>query len=79
LLTWQLAPALLTWMLPVALPMVAAPAIIAWSSRPQQGSLFEVPSDGNPPNVLQLHDAYLADWSRFVAEGPATERTLVNA
>jgi len=79
LLTWQLAPALLTWMLPVALPMVAAPAIIAWSSRPQQGSLFEVPSDGNPPNVLQLHDAYLADWSRFVAEGRATERTLVNA
>ncbi|EEW24095.1 glucans biosynthesis glucosyltransferase MdoH [Rhodobacter ferrooxidans] len=78
--TWYSAPGLLFWMLPVALPMIAAPWIIAWSSRAQKsGGLFETPSDANMPPVLHLHDTWLARWSAPAAEVPATENTRLNA
>lgn len=63
-LTWQWTSDLLLWMLPVGLPMMLAAPLIAWSSRPQFGHLFTVPTDANPPQVVQLHDACLAHWQK---------------
>ncbi|HCY98822.1 MAG TPA: glucans biosynthesis glucosyltransferase MdoH [Rhodobacter sp.] len=77
-MTWQWTPALLPWLLPVGLPMMVAPVIIAWSSRPQFGHLFEVPSDGNPPQIVQLHDACLARWTKPAAADAVTELTGLN-
>ncbi len=70
ILTAQLAPALLLWMLPVALPMVAAPALIAWSSRPLRGRLYRVPDEAQVPPVVALHDRYLALWSQAEPSSP---------
>jgi membrane glycosyltransferase len=63
LLTGYLAPELLAWMLPVAVPMIFAPFLVAWSSRPQQTGLFAVPADLEQPEILRLHDACLARWA----------------
>ncbi len=76
--TWYLAPALLLWMLPVALPMILSPFIIAWSSLAQTGGLYRVPTDGHLPEIVQRHDACLARWSA-AAQDPATEWTRLNA
>ena len=69
-LTWVLAPGLFLWMLPVSLPMVLAPLLIAWSSRAQRGGLFTLPYDAKPPLIVQRHDATLAEWLQM-EEGEA--------
>jgi membrane glycosyltransferase len=63
LLTAQwLSPELVLWLLPVALPMVLAPALIAWSSRPSRTTLFTIGTELEPAPVTRLHDAVLARW-----------------
>ena len=63
LLTAQwLSPELVLWLLPVALPMVLAPALIAWSSRPSRTALFTIGTELEPAPVMRLHDAVLARW-----------------
>lgn len=61
LLDW-LAPGLLLWMLPVALPMALAPAIIAWTSRPSETALMTVPTELATPPVVAAHRAVLRHW-----------------
>jgi membrane glycosyltransferase len=60
------APALTLWLLPVLLPMSAAPLIIAVTSLPAgrgpQPRLFATPAELDPPPVRLLHDAVLARW-----------------
>ena len=58
-----LAPGLLLWILPVALPMIAAPWIIHRMSLPQQSGLFAVPQDAEQASVIALHDSVLARWT----------------
>ncbi|WP_434617777.1 glucans biosynthesis glucosyltransferase MdoH [Tabrizicola sp. M-4] len=57
-----LSPQLVLWLLPVALPMVLAPAIIAWSSRPSRTRLFTIGTERSPAPVMDLHDAVLSRW-----------------
>lgn len=56
-----LVPGLAPWLAPVAVPMIAAPALIAWSSGPG-GSLFATPADTRPDAVLTAQARILADW-----------------
>ena len=57
-----LSPQLVPWLMPVALPMVLAPAIIALSSRPSRGGMFLTPAEASPAPVMRLHDAVLRRW-----------------
>lgn len=60
--TQMVAPVLTLWLLPVTLPMMAAPLLIWWTSRPVLQAHFPVPTD-MPPPVVALHDTILADWT----------------
>ena len=60
--TQLLAPALTLWLLPVALPMLVAPVLIWWTSRPAAEGRFPVPEDRELPAIVQRHDAVLSDW-----------------
>ena len=62
--TYFLAPALLFWLLPVTLPMLAAPLLVCWTSRTARAGIFTVPEDGAMPQVLARHDAVLAAWAK---------------
>ncbi len=66
--TWGLAPVLLLWLMPVTLPMLLAPVLIWWTSRPASPQAFEVPEDAAMPAVLSRHDAVLAAWARVESE-----------
>ena len=61
-LAWWLAPALLPWLLPVAGPMVLAPGIIAWSSRPAGDGLFNTPHGARSSDLIAAHRALLDLW-----------------
>lgn len=56
------APALVPWLLPVALPMVLAPFIIAWSSRPSHSRLFQTPTERQPSAVIETQHLILTRW-----------------
>jgi membrane glycosyltransferase len=62
------APAVLIWLLPIALPMVAAPVLIAVSSRPRAGlgaaraGLFTTPAEIQPSPVIVEREAILKRW-----------------
>ena len=62
------APALTLWLLPVALPMLLAPLLIWWSSRPAATGRFPVPEDRLQPEIVARHDAVLAEWHKSTAE-----------
>lgn len=57
------APALVLWLLPVALPMLLAPLLICWTSQPAGAAAFAVPEDQDLPAIVARHDAVLAEWS----------------
>jgi membrane glycosyltransferase len=72
--TWWLAPKLLLWLMPVALPMLAAPLIISASSRRLPRRLFTAPTEGELPPVLALYRAQCSAW-----EGSAAARAAAPA
>ncbi len=57
------APVLVPWLLPVALPMVIAPALIAWTSRPGPGGLFLTPTELRAAPVMDLQAAVMRRWA----------------
>ncbi|MDV7271984.1 glucans biosynthesis glucosyltransferase MdoH [Thioclava sp. A2] len=63
LAAYLFAPHLIFWLLPVGLPMIAAPVVLWWSSQPSKSPLMRVPSESHPPPVATLHDAILERWS----------------
>jgi len=63
-LAMALSPGLLLWLLPVAVPMLLSPVIIAWSSRPAQGWIFATPEDRAPTPVMQRRALILQRWQR---------------
>ncbi len=65
MVTWAFAPGLLLWLLPVGLPMVFAPLILWWTSKPSRSRLMGVPAEYVTPPVVALHDALLARWTRI--------------
>ena len=70
--THLLAPVLTLWLLPVALPMVAAPLLIWWTSRTAGPHAFPVPEDTTIPPIITRHNAVLAAWAISPAAVPAT-------
>lgn len=62
LLIHFLAEHLLLWLLPVAGPMVAAPYIIAWSSRPARSLPFPTPLTLRRPALVIAHQALVTRW-----------------
>ncbi|WP_127901009.1 glucans biosynthesis glucosyltransferase MdoH [Solirhodobacter olei] len=60
--SWALAPELVLWLLPVSLPMMAAPLLIAWTSRPGARGLLRTGTEGTTPEVVATHDHILAAW-----------------
>ena len=67
--TQMVAQVLTLWLLPVTLPMVAAPLLIWWTSRPASPAHFLVPTDVPPP-VVALHDTILAGWTTASSSEP---------
>ena len=62
--TWHFAPALVPWMIPVALPMILAPVIIARTSRPgRSNAVWAIPAEAREPELLRLHDSIVERWS----------------
>ncbi|HVG46832.1 MAG TPA: glucans biosynthesis glucosyltransferase MdoH [Rubellimicrobium sp.] len=59
---WQ-SPALLPWLLPLAAPMLLAPALITWTSRPCGSWLFATPEELALPAVARRTGAIEAGWS----------------
>jgi membrane glycosyltransferase len=62
---WTLAPELILWLLPVALPMMAAPLLIAWTSRPGVPGLLRTGTEAATPPVVAAHDRVLAEWQEM--------------
>ena len=67
-ITQTVAPILTLWLLPVALPMILAPLLIWWTSRPSTGEVFPAPADHSVPPVVARHQAIFAAWSAPDAE-----------
>ncbi|MBD1203246.1 MAG: glucans biosynthesis glucosyltransferase MdoH [Rhodobacteraceae bacterium] len=63
-----LSPELVLWLMPVALPMVLAPLLISWSSRPSRSLLFTTETEITPAPVMRLHDAILARWDESLED-----------
>ncbi|TNC66825.1 glucans biosynthesis glucosyltransferase MdoH [Rubellimicrobium roseum] len=59
-----LQPGLLPWLLPLGGPMLAAPWIIAWTSRPPRSRLFTTPEELVAPGVLARAGDERRRWSR---------------
>lgn len=75
LLTFWLAPEVVIWALPVAAPMIAAPALVAWTSRRSRQTLFHVPPELDAGDVVVRARGYRAAWSG--SPMPAAETSVV--
>ncbi|WP_062762941.1 glucans biosynthesis glucosyltransferase MdoH [Falsirhodobacter sp. alg1] len=60
--TWYLAPGLVPWLLPIAVPMIVAPYVVSWTSKASTTRTFLTPLEINPSPVMLLQDRYLARW-----------------
>jgi membrane glycosyltransferase len=79
LIVWHFAPALTIWALPIGVPMVMAPLLIAWSSRtvPAPGTrLFTVPGDLEVPAIVTAHDAIQHLWSATREQAATTDTEM---
>lgn len=74
--TWHMAPGLMPWLLPVTVPMIAAPALIAWSSRPVGTGHFRVPEETDIPPVVASYRNIHDRWRRQIA-APADVAPIV--
>ncbi|MCV2879844.1 glucans biosynthesis glucosyltransferase MdoH [Sedimentimonas flavescens] len=61
--TYAFARGLFLWLLPVGGPMIFAPVLLWWSSRPSTGQLMGVPTEYSPAPVMQLHDTIFERWT----------------
>ncbi len=57
-----ISPDLTFWLLPVCVPMIAAPILIAWSSRPLTHALFRVPEETSLPPVVSEYHRIVDRW-----------------
>jgi membrane glycosyltransferase len=57
------APDLLLWLSPVGVPMLVAPLLIAWTSRPVGTALFTVPEELRTSPVVAAYHAQLGRWT----------------
>lgn len=71
LATASFAPTLMLWLLPVTLPMIAAPVLISWSSQPVGGLHFGVPEERKVPRVVADYRAIHARWRAGIEDRKA--------
>ena len=69
----QFAPTLALWLLPVCVPMMAAPLLLAWSSRPARSRLFRVPGELEAALVVTLYHGVAANWPTTLEPQAAPE------
>ncbi len=69
-LSFLLAPEVVVWALPVAIPMIGAPLLVAWTSRPARGKLFTAPPEPEAGDVLDRARTYSAAWSEPAEPAP---------
>lgn len=68
-------PELWLWMVPIFVPMMAAPALISATSRPSRLALFTTPAESSVPAVLQRARVINAAWqSAATAEADTTDK-----
>lgn len=60
----RIAPELALWLMPVSIPMLAAPLLIALTSRPLTRSVFVTPGEGEPSPVTRDYRAIVARWEQ---------------
>lgn len=57
------APAMTVWLLPILVPLILAPWLIAWSSRRLTRAVFGTPEEATAPAILTDYTAILDRWS----------------
>jgi membrane glycosyltransferase len=62
-LTSLLAPEVVVWATPVVVPMMAAPALVSWTSRRSRGTLFHVPRELEVGGVVTCARYFQAAWN----------------
>ena len=72
-----LAPRLSLWLLPVCVPMICAPLLIYWTSRPLTYSLFVVPQERRKPPIVKAFTTQLMRWSASVPPGKSEQHKAV--
>ncbi len=70
--TVWLSPELAPWLLPVTVPMILGPVLIAWSSRRLTYGLFRVPEERETPPVVARFREIHGRWTRPQVEAPET-------
>ncbi len=71
--SWRLSPELVSWLLPVAGPMIAAPLVI-WATSLPCRALFSVPSETCPDPILARQDEALDRWAPLTDADAAPPR-----
>jgi membrane glycosyltransferase len=69
-MTFYLAPEVVIWTTPLALPMIGAPALVSWTSYRSRGTLFHVPRELEMGGVVTSARYYQTAWSE--ASDPET-------
>jgi membrane glycosyltransferase len=64
------APELAPWILPLGIPMILAPLLIAWTSRPLTHKLFQSPEELNTPEIVDTYNEIRARWHIAPAAEP---------
>ncbi len=64
---WIWAPALVAWLCPLALPMLAAPWLVTFLSAEDRGGLFRVPAESAPSPAMRRHARILQHWRDHAA------------
>jgi membrane glycosyltransferase len=76
---YALAPGLVLWLLPVALPMILAPLVISWSSQDSRSGLMAVPSEVQPAPIIARHVEILRAWLGEEGRAPDPARAPAGA
>lgn len=74
--SWWMAPELVPWALPVALPMMAAPLVVSWTSQPSPRLIFHIREEIAPSPVLAGVRAVLLAW--IDEPEPTAQRALAH-
>ncbi|TCO71226.1 glucans biosynthesis glucosyltransferase MdoH [Rhodovulum euryhalinum] len=64
----MIAPELTVWLLPICLPMMAAPLLIWATSHPLAQTLFTVPEETDPSPVIRAFHRWHARWTTSSTE-----------
>lgn len=78
-LAWYFVPGVLLWMLPITIPMLAAPVLIMWSSRPQTGfgeKVFLSPNEVRPAGIISRQRMVFSRWTGVGSPTPSVKGRL---